>query len=150
MDARELARWMREEHDIVEELSAKLREKMVASNRGPRREWLSEVRDSFERFREHFCRHITLEEDDGYLQAVLDRQPTTSQEVERLKHEHEQLIRVIQSISGCLMELSKDDDLLISDCCVRVQNMLAAIDRHEQDENLIVSLVFTHDIGSKD
>ncbi len=150
MDPRELARWMRDEHHQVEDLAAKLRTSLATRNSGPRSKWLADVQHHFEQFRAHFCRHITLEEDDGYLEAVLERQPTTSGEVERLKHEHQELTRIIDSIHGCVQHVSPEDQLLIQDCCVRIHNLLTAIDRHEQDENLIVSIVFTRDLGSKD
>lgn len=150
MNAKDLAQWMHEEHDKVHELAARLLETTVTIPRIKRDEWLTRLRERFEHLRAHLHQHMALEERDGYLPSVSLKRPTLSGEVDRLKHEHEELIRVMDGIRNDLNALTEDDQLLIRDCCRRIENLIGFIEKHEQDENLIVLSVFNDDMGTKD
>ena len=150
MDASKIAQWMREEHDKVEDLSNRLKERVAVVPRANLGNWINEVRDRFEHFRAHLIKHMALEESEGYLIAVTERRPTLSREVERLEHEHRELEKIMEGIHHAFSELAADDRLLVRDCCARIDKLLAYIERHEDDENLLVTQAFARDIGTND
>ena len=150
MDAAKIAQWMREEHEKVENLIDRLKEQVAVVPRANLGKWIEEVGDRFEHFRAHMVKHIALEEREGYLTAVTDRRPTLSREVERLQHEHEELQKIMESVYRAVGELAAEDRLLVRDCCARIENLLGYVERHEDDENLLVTQAFARDIGTND
>ncbi|MHC4236449.1 MAG: hemerythrin domain-containing protein [Planctomycetota bacterium] len=86
MTSRDIAQWMRHEHEIVEDLAHKLREIVAAVPRAGLDEWIANLRERFDHIRAHLHKHMAMEEHDGYMAAVLERRPTLAEEVDRLKH----------------------------------------------------------------
>ena len=150
MDTDKIAQWMREEHVKVENLSDRLREQVAVVPRTNLGKWIEEVRDRFEHFRAHMVKHMALEESEGYLTAVTERRPTLSREVERLHHEHAELEKIMESVYHGLGGVGADDRLLVRDCCTRIGSVLGYVERHEDDENLLVTQAFARDIGTND
>lgn len=150
MDTAKIAQWMREEHDKVEALSDRLKERVAIVPRANLGKWIEEVSDRFEHLRAHLVKHMALEESEGYLTAVTERRPTLSREVERLQHEHGELEKIMEGVHHAVSGLVADDRLLVRDCCARIENLLAYIERHEDDENLLVVQAFARDIGTSD
>jgi len=150
MTTKDVADWMREEHAKVEELANRLRTKVATIPRSGLEDWLTDLRSQFREVREHLLKHMALEEEGGYLVAVLDRRPTLSGEVERLRHEHAELTRILDDLDGTLQDVTVADRLLLTDCCQRLAHLLGYVADHETRENLMVISVFTHDIGTKD
>lgn len=150
MKAEDIGQWMREEHAKVEELADRLRERVGVVPRLNLERWLREVRHQFEHFRAHMVRHMALEEHNGYMSAVVERRPTLSPQVDRLNHEHLELSRLLETIHAALGQIGPDDRLLVRDCCRRIGELLNYIEHHENDENMLVTFVFTQDIGTKD
>lgn len=150
MKVTDLAKWMREEHNTVDDLIAALRRETASVPKANLDAWLDRTRDRFAHFRAHLLKHMALEVQDGYLPAVRERQPTLSKEVARLEHEHGEMTRIMGSIHRALAEVSPHDRLLIRECCQRIGNLLTEVQRHEADENMMVMSVFTRDIGTID
>ena len=150
MDAAKIAQWMREEHEKVENLIDRLKEQVAVVPRANLGKWIEEVGDRFEHFRAHMVKHMALEEREGYLTAVTERRPTLSREVERLQHEHEELQKIMESVYQAVGQLAAEDRLLVRDCCARIENLLGYVERHEDDENLLVTQAFARDIGTND
>ncbi len=148
MNTEEAARWMREEHVKVGDLVDRLRETVSFCPRVAHGTWIEEVCDAFEHFRAHLTKHMSLEERGGYLESVIERRPALSREVDRLGHEHAQMIRIMNGIYTTLQVLNTNDRLLIRDCCARIQNLLGYVEHHEREENLMVISAFTDDIGT--
>ena len=150
MDSHDFAKWMREEHHKVDALSRALKEKVSLIPRTGHKVWLEELRSRFEHLRAHMHKHMALEERDGYLPMVTERRPTLSREVDRLKHEHSELSRIMDRIRDELHDLTPDDPLLIEDCCARIDRLLGFVRNHEEHENLLVLSVFDDDLGLND
>ncbi len=142
-----IAQWIREEHAKVEELMQRLRERSQPAPRIVKDEWIRELRDRFEHLRAHLHKHMAFEEADGYLLQVLDLRPTLSDQVERLRREHRQLLRILDSIHALLEGLQRDDQLIIRDVCARIRDLLEYLEQHENQENMIVTHAFTQDLG---
>ncbi len=150
MNSEFLARRMREEHARVDDLSRNLHEWVAVIPRANFERWIEETRKRFEAFRAHLIKQFALEEREGYLKAVVDRRPTLSTEVERLAHEHAEMVRLLDGLHQTVQDLKPTDRLLMRDCVKRLEMFLGYLEHHENDENLLVTFVFTHDVGTKD
>lgn len=149
MNTQELARWLRDEHDKVNELISALREKVAIAPQTNQQKWIEETRRAFEHLRAHNIKHIALEEQGGYMAAVVQRRPTLAREVDRLAHEHHEMLTIMNRIHDELEALRPEDQLLIRDCCNRIQNLLSYVEHHENAENLLVFTAFTDDLGGQ-
>lgn len=150
MDAEKLTRWMRKEHEAVGALTDDLRRRIAALPLANRDKWWADLGDSFEHFRAHLLKHMSLEEKDGYLTVVSEKRPSLHKEIDRLKREHHQLTGILKRIHEDMQTASLEDELLLRDCCSRISTLLDYVNHHEQCENLLVLSVFTDDIGTKD
>lgn len=150
MTSREVAQWMREEHAAVEELIATLRDRSAIVPRVNQKRWLEEMSAHIEKFSSHLRKHFDLEEDGGYLEAVTHRQPSLHPEIERLRHEHDEIGKLLHSIERDLRHTTEADRLMIAHCCCRIENLIHQIKDHEDRENLMVVSVFNDDLGTKD
>lgn len=150
MDTHELANWIREEHHKVDELSSMLRERAGVIPHANVAEWIVDVRDRFEHFRAHLMRHMALEEHEGYMAGVVRKRPALSEVVERLRHEHREVGKIMDGVSTALTNVEVGDRLLIRDLSCRILNLIQVVEHHEADENLMLLSVFTNDIGTKD
>jgi hemerythrin-like domain-containing protein len=150
MDVHRMAEWMREEHNKVEELTNALRERASVVPRSNLDAWIDEVRERFEHFRAHLTKHMALEEHEGYMKAVVQRRPALSDAIDRLEHEHVELLRIMDGLKMSLAQIKPEDRLLVRDCCRRIESLLQFVEHHEADENLMMVSAFTNDIGTKD
>lgn len=145
-----LTDWIREEHHKVDELAHALRDRAGIVPRTGLAEWIVDVRDQFDHFRAHLMRHMALEEHEGYMSSVTARRPALSEVVERLRHEHHELSRLMEGIGTTLTTLEASDPLLVQDASRRIMDLIHVVERHEADENLMMLSAFTADIGTKD
>jgi hemerythrin-like domain-containing protein len=150
MKTQDLVGWIREEHARVSTLAKELREKVGVVPRFHQGAWVGDVVSSFDKFRAHITQHMALEEDGGYLAPVREHRPGLSGEVDRLQSEHPQFIRLMDNLKRELDTIGVGDQLLIYDCCKRIESLLNYVEHHKERENLIVVSVFTDDIGTSD
>ena len=150
MGEQSIAEWLQSEHEQVNVLSDRLRECIAVVPRTGLGPWIIDIRNHFEHFRAHMLRHIALEEDKGYLRVVLERRPTLAPRVQRLAHEHQELMQLIDNLHRSLTDLTNEDRLLAQDCCRRIGDLLNLVEHHEIGENDLVGFVFTEDIGTSE
>ncbi len=151
MSEEDLASWMREEHDRVDVVAHAVRERISSIPRGrDRAPWIASLSKEFDHLRAHLLKHFALEEREGYLIPVLERRPTLSAEVHRLKQEHDEMQHIFDGIHNQFKMVTPESNLLIRDLCARIRDVLQFVHEHEERENLLVTFVFTQDIGSKD
>ncbi|MCS6806921.1 MAG: hemerythrin domain-containing protein [Acidobacteriota bacterium] len=133
------------EHEIVREIIWQL-ERLVEEGGlvGQNVEWTQRLCNELSAFYNHLERHFALEERDGYMLDVVAMQPEVSGQVEALRQQHEQLLRMVK-------ELIRDGDMMASGLDVsvvelrqRVQQVLSLIRQHETDENALIQRVFYH------
>lgn len=140
-----IVRWLRGEHDDLHEFTDRLRDRAVRSPPGTRDKWIAELQERFDQFAAHFRQRMSKEEEDGYLKPVVDERPSLAAHVEVLKREHAELMRIIDSIERAVHRLSPKDNLLLRDCCKRIEDLLGWVERHEEHENHVVLHVFAQD-----
>jgi hypothetical protein len=150
--AAEMSEWIRAESKLVDELSGRLCKEAACVPHENVASWLSDLRAHFERFRAHFHKHMALEEGGGggYLAPVLECRPELTDEVEHLRDEHREMGTLMTSIYDELCDLTPAKPLMMLDCCRRIQHLVQIINHHEDRENLILSLVFSRDLGTTD
>lgn len=146
----DLARTMREEHARVDELANRVRQIIAVIPWANLTTWLTELRERYEHLRAHLVHHMALEERDGYLLPVLRRRPGLSAQVDVLRAEHAEMLRILDSVHQAVQSLKPTDRLMIRDCCGRIELLLGCLEHHEDAENMLISTVFTDDIGEKD
>lgn len=147
MDPKALADWMKQEGAKVNDLAHRLREHIISIPPGSLKDWLDELGKRYDHFAAHLRRMMHIEEEDGYLEPVVEQRPTLSQQVELLRHQHEELRTLMDSLEQTVHQLKPEDQLLIRDCCTRLQVFLGHVSRHEEHENHIVLYSFTQDMG---
>ncbi len=150
MAEQNLGKWIRQEHDHVDALAAKLREAVAITPRSCGQDWIERMRTVLNEFRDHLTKHMELEENGGYMDAVLERRPTLSHHVDRLEQEHRDMSILLNDLHELGQQIDPNRPLLVRELCSRVQNFLGYIEHHEQSENDLAEFVFTQDIGSKD
>jgi len=144
-------RTLAQEHERLNCLMDQLREETAVVPRGNRTDWIEKVRECYEHFEAHFIKHMAIEEQGGYLAPVVDEQrPTLTREVARLKHEHAEFLRLMESIRHEGRRLSDSDSIMVRDWCCRVARLLAYVDQHEHEEDLLLIDGVSRDIGVKD
>ncbi len=144
----DLGQRLQEEHKALVQLSQLLKEHIAAMPDVSIGGWLDGLRTAFERLHAHIQRTITMKEKDGYLETILKERPTLASQVESLKCEHAQLLRMGDGIRNDLAATRPEDRLLVADSCARVQRFIAIVGQHEQRENMIVMFAFNQDLGS--
>lgn len=150
MEAKELTEWMLDEHEKIHKLTDELRDRVTASSRGDRASWIADLRTRIGEYATRMCKHMDLEEEGGYLAQVRELRPTLSEAVEIIKNEHEELKVILEGLKTAVHELAPTDNLLVRDCCKRVEHLLTWLDRHEEHETHIIMYAFTQDIGTPD
>jgi hemerythrin-like domain-containing protein len=139
---------LQEEHRALMRLSQVLKEHiagMPSVNIGP---WLDGLRIAFDRLHAHIQRCIAMKEKDGYLETILKERPTLANQVEAIKGEHGQLLRMSEGIRNDLAATRPEDRVLVADASARVQRFMAIVAQHEQRENMIVMFAFNQDLGA--
>ena len=88
-----------------------------------------------------------MQERDGYLEVILKEFPSLTRQVESIKSEHDQLLRMAEGIRNDLAKARAEDHVLVADACARVDRFIAIVAQHEQRENMIVMFAFNQDLG---
>lgn len=146
----DLAKTIREEQAALERVLDDLRRETAVIPRHNISPWIDRVRGRFEHFRAHMIKHMALEEDEGYLIPVLQKRPALTETVERLHHEHGELMRLMDDVYASLADVSARDRLRVRDFCDRAGSLLSYIEHHEHEENLLLLDGVTRDFGTKD
>jgi hemerythrin-like domain-containing protein len=139
---------LQEEHKALLQLSQVLKQHIAAQPVGDISQWLQGLRTAFDRLHAHIERCIEIKTKDGYLEMILSERPALARQVEALKNEHGQLLRMGEGIRTDLAALHPEESVLVADACVRVQRFMTVVTQHEQRENMMVMFAFNQDIGS--
>ena len=138
------------QHTALLELSRVIREHIVKQPGVSSPDWLHGLREAVKRLKSHLAMNYDVKGSGGYLAHVLEVRPTLSKQVERIRHEHSEILRMIDWIDNELNQITPEDRLLIGDACARVQRFMAVVAQHDQREAMLTMLVFNQDIGGID
>ena len=147
VDEQQLGLRLQEEHKALQQLSRVLKQHIAnqpSANMGP---WIEGLRAAFDRLHVHIERNIEMKTRDGYLETILNERPTLARQVEAVRNEHGQLLRMGQGLRNDLAAIRPQDNLLVAEACLRVQRFMNVVAQHEQRENMIVMFAFNQDLG---
>jgi hypothetical protein len=150
VDDAEIIRKVRTEHERLTEITASLREAVESPATGDPAHWLHKVVAEFERYRAHLIHRIAVEEMGGFLNIVVERNPTLSAQVEHLRRTHEEMIAMAGETMTALRKLDAADRKSVDHAALLVRMALSEVAAQEQAECLLVSFVFTQEIGVGD
>jgi hemerythrin-like domain-containing protein len=105
-----------------------------------------EMRSLLERTRTHILEHFRFEEHNGYMDAVIHREPNLARTVENLREEHRQLAQELEA----LIERTRTGRHLDDAFRDQVRSWLESVRRHEARENTLVQDAFNSDFSALD
>ena len=149
MPIEEVVRWLRSENDRLVELADRLRERIAKPPRGDRRIWVQELCERFDEFAACLRQRVARHEEGGYLKPVCEARPSLTEQVALLEHEHRELKLLIDKVERAVHQLSPTDNLLLRDCCKRIDLLLGWLERHEEHENHILLYAFAQESGTQ-
>jgi hypothetical protein len=96
--------------------------------------------------RKHVVEHFRFEEEKGYLDAVLQREPRLERAVRQLVEDHRRLAQAMDA----LVEEARDAPRLDEAFRARVRAWMEELRKHEDRENDLVQDAFNTDLGGED
>ena len=106
----------------------------------------AEMHLRLERLRAHLTEHFRFEEEDGYLDGVVKREPHRRGVVQQLLEEHGQLARCLDA----LVEATVTDAPLDGSFRDKLRAWVAQVRHHESRENGLVQDAFNLDTAAED
>jgi hypothetical protein len=110
---------------------------LEAAARAPEGAAAEGLADLLRRARAHLVEHFRFEEEDGYLPAVLLRDPNQGRRVEQLRDEHRRLFAALEAL---LDEAGRGATGAVRP---KLLEWVAAVRRHEEREDALVQDVLT-------
>jgi uncharacterized protein YciI len=127
------------------ELLTRLRELEAAARAAPA-EQASAWSVRLEAVRAVLVEHFRFEEEDGYMAAVLQREPEMERKVEELRQQHRQLLAELDDLQSA----AKDAGSIPAEFGDRVRFWVRHVREHESQENLLVQDAFNVSIAAED
>lgn len=127
------AAWM--EHQILSHLKQALRVTLnwkAPSVSMPRK--MSSVQFTMKSFQRHLTRMMDLEEQDGYMSAVVERNPNVSPRIQRLEREHSDFRDQLDDLSPDVTAMTAFDEDRFEATCDRIRDLLDRVDMHDVNE----------------
>jgi len=106
----------------------------------------AEVNARLDQIHQHITEHFQLEERDGYMDAVLKRDPHRDRSVAELLQEHRDMGQTLEA----LVKEARAAKALDNSFGDRVRSWIHRVRSHESRENLLVQEVFNMDIAAED
>jgi hypothetical protein len=104
---------------------------------------ISSVRFTLKSFNRHIERLMALEEEGGYLSAVIDEKPHLQERVDKLAGDHGRLRAKIRRIVPMLDELQEWQEADFERACDEIRKLLHEVDQHDLAEiDLLQELCF--------
>jgi hemerythrin-like domain-containing protein len=100
-------------------------------------------------FQSHMRRLMDIEERDGYMDIVLERQPHLSKVVQALRHEHDEFRQDIRLLMQNLETLMPTDQNTLNAICDQASALLKKVDTHNQKEAAIIQEAFERENGGE-
>jgi hemerythrin-like domain-containing protein len=99
--------------------------------------------------RRHLDHMLALEERDGYMDAVVNLNPSLARRVEALRGEHEQFRKASQQVVHGLEAVAPTDQATFHSVCAEVLAFLQRLEDHTRKEVALVQEAFERDQGGE-
>jgi hypothetical protein len=96
--------------------------------------------------RTHLATHFRFEEEDGYMDVVLQREPQRGRAVEELRQEHRRLAESLDALISEAGPAGQPAEAFRA----KVRAWVGSVRDHESRENALVQAVFNLDVGAED
>ncbi len=106
----------------------------------------SMLRQRLEAARLHLAEHFRLEEQNGYMGDVGQREPRLERTIQRLAGEHSQLLQLLDALIGAAAATAGQENALPE----AVHRWVKRVRQHEIRENNVIQDAFDLDLGAED
>ena len=100
-------------------------------------------------FQRHLKRLLSLEEEEGYMDAVLSSHPELHEEVEKLRHEHDDFRRDLSRLLGRLRRVSPTDHEGFANVSADMEALLDRLETHSTKETDLIQQALLQDEGGE-
>jgi hypothetical protein len=123
------------EHQILEHVKQALRvtinwQAPVVSM--PRK--LSSLQFTIKSFKRHLERVISIEEEGGYMNEVVDAKPYLQSRIDRLERDHKTFRSRLKALTAELSDINEWEEPRFDRVCVELRELLDDVDRHDMGE----------------
>jgi iron-sulfur cluster repair protein YtfE (RIC family) len=110
---------------------------------------LAEIVKLLDGLRSFFVSHFRKEEDGGLFEIIVERAPHLSRVADKLTHEHYELL---DRLDGLLRFARRGtgQPLCWRMLSLRLQDFSRKLHQHETEENLMLQMAYSDDLGTKD
>jgi hypothetical protein len=146
----EIAQQAAIEHEMLKHIAAALRATMewkLAGDGVSRK--LGSLRFISQSFQRHLEHVMALEEYDGYMNVVIESYPEFTERTKKLQAEHDDFRERLGRVNYRLERVSPADLAAFEECCTRLNDLLEAINDHNQRETALFQEAFLEDVGGE-
>ena len=110
---------------------------------------LSSIQFTMKSFRRHLERVMTIEEEGGYLDDVVETRPNMEPRVQRLMGDHGRFRARIRQLMPMLDALNEWEEVQFGDICTDIRRLLNDVDRHDEAEIELLQEAMLMDEGGE-
>jgi hemerythrin-like domain-containing protein len=138
------------EHQILDHVKQALRvtinwEAPVVSM--PRK--LSSLQFTIKSFKRHFDRVISIEEEGGYMNEVIEAKPYLQNRIEHLEREHDVFRARLKALIPQLNSIKEWEEPRFEQVCQDLRQLLDDVDRHDLAESELLQESLMMDVGGE-
>jgi hypothetical protein len=109
---------------------------------------LSSLQFTIKSFQRHFERVLLIEDEGGYMRDVLESKPYMEERIEQLARDHARFRQRLREVMPQLNDVKEWEEPRFEAVCVDLRSLIAAIDRHnEQEVELLQESMLVDDGG---
>jgi hemerythrin-like domain-containing protein len=109
---------------------------------------LSSMQFTIKSFQRHFDRVLTIEDEGGYMADVLECKPYMEERIEQLSRDHNRFRERLRTLIPQLNDIKEWEEPRFEQVCDDLRSLIAAIDRHnEQEVELLQESMLVDDGG---
>ncbi len=109
----------------------------------------SSVRFTLQSFCRHLERVMAIEEEDGYLDVVAEEKPYLEHRLKDLANDHHRFRARIRELAPRLDQVTDWQEEEFCEICQDIRDLLADVDRHDQQEVTLLQETLTMDEGGE-
>jgi hemerythrin-like domain-containing protein len=110
---------------------------------------LSSLKFTIKSFQRHLERVISIEEEGGYLNEVVERKPFLQERIDLLAAEHRRFRHRIRALAPELSSISEWEDDRFHEVCSGITRLLDDVDRHDVEEIELLQETLLMDEGGE-
>jgi hemerythrin-like domain-containing protein len=100
-------------------------------------------------FQRHLKRLLSLEEEEGYMDVVTTTHPELHEEVEKLRHEHDDFRRDLPRLLNRLRRVSSTDHEAFAKISLDIEALLDRLEAHRTKETDLIQQALLQDEGGE-